>query len=86
MSLEVFQAYVLGYSDRLFDQQILAVQAGYWAGYYSRAKHPKSIKTILTTMLRKRTQAEKKIRTPAPDVDVEAFLAMEQKFKERMSQ
>ena len=86
MSLEVFQAYVLGYSDHLFDQQILAVQAGYWAGYYSKAKRPKNIKSILTSMLRKRTQAEKKVRTPAPEVDVEAFLAMEQKFKERMSQ
>lgn len=86
MSLEHFQAYVLGYSDRLFDQQILAVQAGYWAGYYSKAKRPKNIKNILTSMLRKRAQSEQKIKTPAPDVDVEAFLAMEQKFKERMSQ
>lgn len=86
MSLEVFQAYVAGYSDHLFNQQTLAVQTGYWAGYYSKAKHPKNIKTILTTMLRKRTQAEKKIKMPAPEVDVEAFLAMEQKFKERISQ
>lgn len=82
----MFNAYVDGYSDHLFDQQIIAVQAGYWAGYYSKAKHPKNIKTILTTMLRKRQGAEKKVRTPAPEVDVEAFLAMEQKFKEKMLQ
>ena len=82
----MFNAYVDGYSDRLFDQQIIAVQAGYWAGYYSKAKHPKNIKTILTTMLRKRQNAEKKVKAPAPEVDVEAFLAMEQRFKEKMSQ
>ena len=82
----MFNAYVDGYSDRLFDQQIIAVQAGYWAGYYNKAKHPKNIKTILTTMLRKRQNAEKKVKAPAPEVDVEAFLAMEQRFKEKMSQ
>lgn len=82
----MFNAYVDGYSDHLFDQQVIAVQAGYWAGYYSKAKHPKNIKTILTTMLRKRQNAEKKVKTPAPEVDVEAFLAMEQRFKEKMSQ
>lgn len=82
----MFNAYVDGYSDHLFDQQVIAVQTGYWAGYYSKAKHPKNIKTILTTMLRKRQNAEKKVKTPAPEVDVEAFLAMEQRFKEKMSQ
>lgn len=82
----MFNAYVDGYSDHLFDQQVIAVQAGYWAGYYSKAKHPKNIKTILTTMLRKRQNAEKKVKTPAPEVDVEAFLAIEQRFKEKMSQ
>ena len=86
MSLDMFQAYVTGYSDRLFDQQVLAVQAGYWAGYYSKAKHPKNIKTILTSMLQQRQRSEKRVNTPAPDVDVEAFLAMEQRFKERLSQ
>lgn len=86
MSLDMFQAYVAGYSDRLFDQQVLAVQAGYWAGYYSKAKHPKSIKTILTSMLQQRQRSEKRVNTPAPDVDVGAFLAMEQRFKERLSQ
>ena len=86
MSLEVFNAYVEGYGDHLFDQQVLAVQAGYWAGYYSKAKHPKNIKSILTAMLNKRKRAEQKLKAPAPEVDVEAYLEMERQFKERMSQ
>ena len=84
MSLEVFNAYVEGYGDRLFDQHVLAVQAGYWAGYYNRAKHPKSIKSVLTSMLHKRQQTDRGIKTPAPEVDVEAYLEMERKFQERM--
>ena len=82
----MFNAYVQGYSDRLFDQQVLAVQAGFWAGYYVKAKHPKSLKSVLTSMLKKRKQAEHRINTPAPEVDVEAFLATERQFKEKMSQ
>ena len=82
----MFNAYVQGYGDHLFDQQVLAVQAGYWAGYYSKAKHPKNIKSILTKMLQKRQQSEHKLKTPAPEVDVEAFLERERLFKEKMSQ
>lgn len=83
MSLEVLQAYVSGYTDHLFDMQVLAVQSGYWAGYYGNAKHPKNPKDILAKMARKREHQPGK---PAPDVDVEAYLATEQRFKERMSQ
>lgn len=82
----MFNAYIQGYGDHLFDQQILAVQAGYWAGYYNKAKHPKSIKSILTKMLQKRQQSEHKLKTPVLEVDVEAFLERERLFKKRMSQ
>lgn len=80
----MFNAYVRGYGDRLFDQQVLAVQAGYWAGYYIKARHPKSIQSILKAMLNKHRQSDKKMQAPTPDVDVEAFLAQERQFKERM--
>lgn len=86
MSIDVFNAYVKGYGDHLFDQQVLAVQMGYWAGYYSKAKHPKNIKTILQNMLRKRQNAKKRIKSPAPEVDVETYLEIERQFKEKMSQ
>lgn len=86
MNIDVFNAYVKGYGDHLFDQQVLAVQMGYWAGYYSKAKHPKNIKTILQNMLRKRQNAEKRSKSPAPEVDVETYLETERQFKEKMSQ
>ena len=82
----MFKAYVQGYSDRLFDFQILTVQTGYWAAYYSNAKHPKSLKTLITEMTNKKTEAEQKLHKSIvkPQVDVEAFLAMEQQFLERL--
>lgn len=82
MSLDVFKACVAGYTDRIFDQQLNGVQAGYWAGYYSRAKKPTSPKSIIERMLRKKdTRAKKK---HADEVDVAGYLAMEARFKERM--
>lgn len=85
MSLDVFKACIAGYTDRIFDQQLNGVQAGYWAGYYSRAKKPRSPKSIIERMLRKKdtnnTRAKKK---RADEVDVDGFLAMEARFKERM--
>lgn len=81
----MFQAYVAGYADHLFDMQALAVQSGYWAGYYGNAKHPKNPKDILAKMSQKRARQSGKRHESVPDVDVEAFLATERRFKERMS-
>ena len=80
----MFQAYVAGYADHLFDMQALAVQSGYWAGYYGKTKHPKHPKDILAKMSHQRARQSGESRGSAPDVDVEAFLAMERRFKERM--
>lgn len=79
MSLDVFGAVVRGYADRLHDQQILAVQSGYWSGYWSNSKHPKSLNQIVD-MLTRRSDKE---TSHANDVDVEAFLERERKFNER---
>lgn len=85
MSLDVFKACVAGYTDRLFDQQLNGVQAGYWAGYYSRAKRPTSPKSIIERMLRKKDANDARSkRKHADEVDVEGYLAMEARFKERM--
>ena len=81
----MFRAYVAGYADHLFDMQALAVQSGYWAGYYGNAKHPKNPKDILAMMSQKRARQSGKSPGAVPDVDVEAFLATERRFKERMS-
>lgn len=82
MSLDVLLAYVHGCSDRLFDQQVLAVQVGFWAGYYVKSKHPKSLKNIVDSMIAKK---DKRAKVSAPDVDVEAFLAAEERFKSRLN-
>lgn len=88
MNLECFKAVIQGYSDRIFDQQILTVQSGYWAAYYQNAKHPKPIKTVIDGMISRRRQAEEKVfkgkNVERPEVDVEAFLATEEQFLKRL--
>ena len=85
MSLDVFNACIKGYSNRLFDLQIISVQTGYWAGYFTRAKKPKSLKSILNSMVKAKSKEDKSSdkSIKAPEVDVDAFLAMEQRFQER---
>lgn len=87
MSLDMVRACIAGYSDRLLDEQLVALQTGYWAGYYNNAKHPKSVKSFTEAMLRTHNQQDAtKTSAPKPDVDVEAFLAKEAKFKARLVQ
>lgn len=85
MSLDTLNAVVEGYSDRVFDLQILQVHSGYWNAYYANSKHPKSVNTIVKQMARSRTDHGKQ-REHADTVDVEAFLAREKAFKERLLQ
>ena len=79
MSLDVFKAVIKGYSDHIFDLQLVAVHQGYWSGYYNRAKKPKSLETILKKLFKAKEKnddgphKQKKVE----DVDVEGFLAME---------
>lgn len=86
MSLDMFKAYTQGYSDRLFDLQILSVQSGYWAAYYSNAKHPKSLNSLITEMTRRKNETEQKSskNVVKPEVDVEAFLELERRFRDKL--
>ena len=88
MSLDVVQAYVKGYSDRLVDQQILALQSGYWSAYYSSSKHPKPMSKIAETIVERHRKAEEKSKGSInkPAVDVEAFLETERNFLARLEQ
>ena len=87
MSLDVFQAYVEGYGDRIVDSQIIAVQMGYWSAYYSGVKHPKPVSRIAEDIVRRhKAQGAKNLNTPKPDVDVDAYLEMEAQFKSRLEQ
>ena len=81
MSLDVFQACARGYADHIFDLQLVGVQQGYWAGYYSSAKKPKPLKYIMDKLFKARRKGEHDAQTvEKPDVDVDAFLAMEAQF------
>lgn len=87
MSLDMVQAVISGYSDRILDQQILAVQSGYWSAYYMGSKHPKPVFTIVEDMVKRHNQKDVKTTSaPRPDVDVDAYLAMEAQFKARLEQ
>lgn len=89
MSLDVFTAYTRGYSDRLLDQQILAMQTGHWAAYFVGSKHPKSPKELAEKMCNERKKMDAKFKNPTaprPEVDVEGFLKMEANFKAKMGQ
>jgi hypothetical protein len=79
MSLDVFRSVVKGYSDHIFDLQLVAVHQGYWAGYYSRAKKPKSLEFILKKLFKAREKGDNKShkQKKVEDVDVEGFLAKE---------
>lgn len=71
---------VEGYTERLLDQQIQGLFTGYWAGYYSNSgSRTKPVKTILEKLEKARAGTEQ-----VPDVNVEAFLEIEKRFKERM--
>lgn len=88
MNIPMLQAYLDGYQEKLFDQRCLAVHQGFWAGYY-HSKKPKPPKVILKQMMRDYSKEKKRIQNkgkniPKPDVDVEAFLERERRFKERM--
>ena len=81
MSLDVFRAVIQGYSDRMFDMQVLAVHQGYWSGYYNKVKKPKSMNTILQKMLRARDKVRNtnSAQPHTDEVDVATFLERERK-------
>ena len=57
-----------------------AVVQGYWAGYYSRAKKPKSLESVLKKLFKAKERNSDKLykQKKIDDVDVESFLAKEQ--------
>lgn len=84
MSLPMFNACVAGYSEHIFDLQLLTVHTGFWAGYYSNSKKPKKLGAVLKSIIKNKESASKKpSQCHVPDVDVEAFLEQERRFKER---
>lgn len=86
MSLDMVQAVISGYGDRMLDSQIIALQSGYWSAYYSGAKHPKPVYKITEDMIKRhKLKGARNLSTPKPDVDVDAFLEMEAQFKAKLN-
>ena len=76
MSLDVFQAVVNGYTDRLRDMQIMSAHTGYWSGYFNRTKKPKSLDSIIHSIVKGSRAKSKHVDS----VDVAAFEARERAF------
>ena len=83
LNFDTFNAVVEGYTDRVFDQQLITVQTGYWSGYYSNSKHPKSVDSIMMKMIDSRRKSSK---SNVSEIDVEEFLRREEAFNARLSQ
>ena len=83
LNFDTFNAVVEGYTDRVFDQQLITVQTGYWSGYYSNSKHPKSADSIMMKMIDSRRKSSK---SNVSEIDVEEFLRREEAFNARLSQ
>lgn len=87
MSLDMVQAVIKGYGDAILDQQVIALQSGFWSAYYAGTKHPKPVQKVAEDMIqRHKKQDAKPMSVHRPDVDVEAFLEMEAQFKAKLEQ
>lgn len=83
MTLDTFNACIEGYEDRLFDMQLTSVHTGFWSGYYTKGKHPRSMKSIITALIRAR---KKSPQQHADEVDVEEFQRREAEFLRRKAE
>ena len=79
LNLGQVQAVIDGYSDRTTDQVNVAVWSGYYSGYYTRGKHPKSPTDIIKNLLKLASKHKTKTPKTAP-VDINDEIA---KFAER---
>ena len=90
MNLDTLKAVIEGYQEHLFDERCLCVYQGYWTGYYSNAKHPKPLSSMLSALMREHAASKRrkkgKLSKPSMEVDVETFLAREQRMKELQKQ
>lgn len=81
--MPTLRAVIAGYQEHLFDLQCLAVHQGYWAGYYSNSKKPKSLNSILKKLFTEHRKSKIKVATkalPKPEVDLDTFMQRERKL------
>ena len=82
MSIDVFNAYIEGYGEHMFDYQLLAAHVGYWSGYF-QSKRPKPLETVLDKLIKAHKNPQQK---HVSEVDVEAFLKQQEEFNRRLIQ
>lgn len=86
--MPTLKAVIEGYQEHLFDLKCLSVYQGFWAGYFSNTKKPKSLNSILTEMVREhqkqRKQHRSKKNVSKPAVDIDKFLARERRFNQAL--
>lgn len=79
MPLWQFEACCLGYRSRLCEQAALSVIAGYYSGYYSNAKRPKSPSKIIERIMHSGDYSTAVVATEHKDYDMEAEIALFEK-------
>lgn len=72
-----YVACIKGYKQVTKDQEVLAVMSGYYAAYFSKSKHPKSLQKVIDSIY-----APKRQQQHMNTIDVEAFLKREKAFTE----
>nr|DAJ97136.1 MAG TPA: hypothetical protein [Caudoviricetes sp.] len=82
MSIDVFNAYIEGYGEHMFDYQLLAAHVGYWAGYF-QSKRPKPLEVVLNKLIKAHKNPQQK---HTDEVDVESFLKQQEEFNRRLIQ
>lgn len=82
MSIDVFNAYIEGYGEHMFDYQLLAAHVGYWAGYF-QSKRPKPLEAVLNKLIKAHKNPQQK---HTDEVDVESFLKQQEEFNRRLIQ
>lgn len=79
MTVPMVQAVVKGYEDRLFDQQIPAILAGYYSAYYVGSKHPRSPDKIISGL-----QSSRNKKRRDTEEEMAAKVAQFQEREERL--
>lgn len=83
LSFEQVTAVIVGYGERLIDEESHAVLSGYYSGYYMGSKHPKSPGKVIQKLIKSKDKLDKKRNIkliPKEDPDIERFKELDSKF------
>ena len=78
LSFAEIEAVKRGYELRMRDQEKIAIEIGYWSGYYNRAKRPKSPQSFIEKIERASSTTK---TTVDMDAEVRTFKEREERLK-----